>query len=428
MTTTQIGAGTAFPTLGSFPWEALQPGDVAQIVGKDSPYYEFLPLTASGTPTAPITIEGIPGPNGEPVVLSGNGATIRNVPGSYLWSTQMQIRGLVTVTRNRSAPYGVIPSNIVIANLTIRNAHPKYSFPPATGYFSAPMNFSTSAAGIYIERGQNIVIENCNISACADGLFVASDSELTTTGAPAGLSQNITVSGCTIRGNGVVNSDRQHEVYVECNGITFDSCIVGPLVAGALGSCIKDRSAGSVIRRCTLTGGGHAIDSCEPQESRAVILSINPNAYAKRLVDSCLILNGPGMSTMPVFYGFDSIPANAPNGTLEITNTTLVNQADQVANVSGQPGYRWRTIVFEVSDNGETIWVGNCTFINRPATPGKTATLLEFMDRYGNLTMNPSFASPGWLLSRGNESNPVAAWYTGAANGMASILPAVVAP
>ena len=69
LTTYDVGPGLPYATVGSVPFDALNPGDVVQIHGRAAPYYEKVAITRSGTADRPIRIVGVPGPNGEAPVL-----------------------------------------------------------------------------------------------------------------------------------------------------------------------------------------------------------------------------------------------------------------------------------------------------------------------------------------------------------------------
>ena len=62
--TYEIGTGK-LRKLELVPWESLQPGDTVLIYWRVEPYKEKFALSRQGKPDAPITIRGVPGPNGE---------------------------------------------------------------------------------------------------------------------------------------------------------------------------------------------------------------------------------------------------------------------------------------------------------------------------------------------------------------------------
>src|SRR5262245_57342113 len=76
-TTYEVGPGKAFANIGDVPLESPTAGDTVLIYYRATPYKEKFVVAAVGTPTAPVTIRGVLGPNGERPVLDGNGATTR---------------------------------------------------------------------------------------------------------------------------------------------------------------------------------------------------------------------------------------------------------------------------------------------------------------------------------------------------------------
>ena len=76
-TTYDVGPGKTYANVGDVPLESLTAGDTVLIYYRTTPYKEKFVIAAVGTPSAPVTIRGVLGPNGERPVLDGNGATTR---------------------------------------------------------------------------------------------------------------------------------------------------------------------------------------------------------------------------------------------------------------------------------------------------------------------------------------------------------------
>src|SRR5687767_13158840 len=74
-TTYNVGPGQSFSTIGAVPWATLQPGDMVLIHWRPQSYAEKWVIGRSGTAAMPITIRGVPGPNGELPVITGQNAT-----------------------------------------------------------------------------------------------------------------------------------------------------------------------------------------------------------------------------------------------------------------------------------------------------------------------------------------------------------------
>src|SRR5262245_31704997 len=74
-TTYEVGPGKTYANVGDVPLEALTAGDTVLIYYRATPYKEKFVIAAVGTQSAPVTIRGVLGPNGERPILDGNGAT-----------------------------------------------------------------------------------------------------------------------------------------------------------------------------------------------------------------------------------------------------------------------------------------------------------------------------------------------------------------
>src|SRR5437870_5340998 len=108
-------------------------------------------------------------------------------------------------------------------------------------------------------------MQNMAIDGCGDGISFASGKDDATT------SPDILLQNCSVSGNGVINSDRQHNVYTEAVGTVVQFNWFGRLRFGAIGNNIKDRSAGTVIRYNWVEGGAHALDLVDAEDSTQVV-------------------------------------------------------------------------------------------------------------------------------------------------------------
>src|SRR5262245_5457693 len=73
----EVGPAKPYTSIGAVPWESLQAGDTVRIYWRSTPYHEKWVICRQGTGAAPITVTGIPGPNGELPIIDGSGATTR---------------------------------------------------------------------------------------------------------------------------------------------------------------------------------------------------------------------------------------------------------------------------------------------------------------------------------------------------------------
>ena len=209
---------------------------------------------AEGTQSAPVTIRGVPGPNGERPILDGNGATTRaqlNYPS--------RVRGVIKIGAS-VVPFANgttdMPQWIVIENLEIRGAHNPNTF---TGPDRRHRTYTSPASAIYVEFGENITVRNCDMNNNGNGFFVFSSDTI--------ASRNILVEGNYIHDNGNVGSNFEHNVYVEAIGITFQYNHLGTLLPGAGGNNLKDRSAGLVVRYNWIEHSNRQLDLVHAEDS-----------------------------------------------------------------------------------------------------------------------------------------------------------------
>ena len=246
----EVKPGTPLDTISEVPWAALQPGDIVLIHWRSTPYKEKWVICRQGTEQMPITVKGVPGPNGELPIIDGNGAV--TAAGLNFASEQ---RGVIKIG-SANVPQDTMPRHIIIDGLEIRSAHPNYQFTDDSG---ALQSYTSAASSIYVEKGENITVRNCKMHDSANGFFVASNDQT--------VSRNILVEGNYIFGNGITGSAFQHNNYTAAIGITFQYNRFGPLRSGSNGNNLKDRSAGFVARYNWLEGGNRSFDLVDGEDS-----------------------------------------------------------------------------------------------------------------------------------------------------------------
>lgn len=404
LTVYEVGPGMAFTSIGDVPWHELAAGDTVQIHGRATPYHEMILITGSGTVDAPIRIVGVPGPNGEAPIIDGRNAVLGpNLDYAYSGTAT---RGLLTISASSQDPWGYKPSYIEISGLTLRNARVGNSFTRPGGVVS---QFATNAAGLFVERGENITIRDCVIENNSNGLFVASG------GSEELQSRDILVQSNTIHGNGNVGSDRQHNVYTEAIGITFEDNHLGPLLPGSGGINLKDRSAGLVIRNNWIEGGALLLDLVDPEESW-VLTTADPG-YKQTFVYGNILVNksGPGNAGNLIHYGGDT------GDTKDYRKETLYfyHNTVMIEGVRSGPDARWFTDIFRFDTNQQVADVRNNIFycgLPPDAPPSTEVTGFGlFDDMGGTANFGVNWISPGWHTWR-NDNAPVGSQITGTGN------------
>lgn len=397
----EVGPGQAFATIGAVPWEGLNAGDTVRIHYRAEPYREKILIRRQGTQAQPIVVCGVPGPGGELPILDGENATTRPTMGYRPTSGAGEVRGLIHVSWSATDLFGFKPEHIVIQGLHIRRAFHEYSFTASTG---ATMNYSTNAAGIFVERGENITVRGVILEGNGNGFFVASgDSEEV-------LSRDIVLERSRLFGNGTVTVafDRHHNVYTEAAGMLIQYNQIGPLRPGSGGSAVKDRSAGTVIRYNAIAGGARSLDLVEAQDAFP-LLGLLPEYRRTFVYGNTIVSDGVGGPTNMIHYGGDSGLENTyRKGRLHFNHNTIVIRADQ--------SVRYRTVLFDVSTNEETVDARNNLVFARAQTNGAIPTELSWMRTAGVLQLGVNGVSPGILDFRTGVPS------TGSVSGQANVL------
>lgn len=326
-TTYDVGPGQAYTSIGAVPWHTLAAGDTVRIHYRATPYREKWVICRQGTAANPITVQGVPGSNGELPVISGDNATTP-APLNF-WNEE---RGLIKIG-GANQPNDLMPQYIVIENLDLRSARPGYSY---TGDDGNTYVYINNAASIYVEKVQHLTIRNCILHDSGNGLFI---------GAWNGETEDVRVDSNYIYDNGNNGSIYEHNNYTAAHGIIFQYNHFGPLRAGCLGNNLKDRSAGTVIRYNWIEGGNRALDLVDDDGGGVAGFPEFSKTY---VYGNVLIELDDGLNSQVAHYGGDSGNTNEyRKGTLYFYNNTIV---------SHRTG---NTTLLRLSTNSETADVRN---------------------------------------------------------------------
>ena len=258
-----MGDGQQFSALQQVPWENLRTGDTVRVFYRAAPYAGKFLIAAQGTAEAPVRICGVRGPNGERPIIDGDGAVTRGALASAYGNTAQtsdihQARSVIVVKPLATQPYEAYPRHIQIDGLNIKRAHPNYSFTDASG---ASKRYDDFGACIWLDRGQNILIADNEISDCTMAVFSKSTDD-----GDFALTKNIRIAGNYMWGHGIAGDTHQHTTYTQSVDTVIEFNRYGPLRAGALGNGPKDRSVGTVVRYNRIEEGAHAIDLVEAED------------------------------------------------------------------------------------------------------------------------------------------------------------------
>jgi hypothetical protein len=312
-------------------------------------YHDKLDICAGGSPGNPVTVEGVPGPEGELPILEANGA-IENPDASYQHADVFGTAGLITVAPSATAQH---ISDVVIKNFELRHATRNSAFTDFTGTLR---DYAYSSSGVAIYSADNVTVTGCNIYGNENGIFAKSQ------GWDAGDCHYLTISRDKVHGNGLVGSDRCHNTYIEAAYTLYEFDTYGPLATGAeAGTNLADRGVGTVIRYCHLTGGSNVINLIEPDDGAPSL--DNLPGFGTEWVYGCVVVNPNGSScNVIIHFGTDN---DGPTGqsVLWFYDNTVVSYNDYVT------GGRYYTYVFS-GWSDITINAMNNIFDSVSPTPG----------------------------------------------------------
>jgi hypothetical protein len=293
-----VGAGQPYTSIGAVPWYALEGGDTVYIhhrpPERGGPYREKFLVSTRGTAAAWLRVLGVPGPHGELPVISGDGATTStNMHHRWLAASgraAIQNLGVVHIAVNSS---NALPQYIEIGGLEIADAGAAYSF---TGEDGTTAPYAAFSACIYARTAKHVLVHDNVLRNCGLGFYNWIGTGATDTSWDA-LQVDTVVRGNHFYDNGVVGGYKQHQIYTESDGVVIEGNRFGPMKAGALGSQIKDRSAGTIIRYNWIeqSPAGWDIDLVEPE-----------NAWSK---DCSTAGNPNGLNCRP-YYAHDFVYGN----------------------------------------------------------------------------------------------------------------------
>jgi hypothetical protein len=366
-TTFHVGSGLPYSSIGAVPWEAITAGDSVLIHWRETPYREKWVICGEGTVSQPIVVKGIPSEQGDLPVIHGQDATTR-LELDY-WNEE---RGVIKIG-GASIPPDCTPSYIVLEGLEIRSGREPFWFWNDVGSY---VQYASSAASIYVEKGLNITIRDCVLYDSGDGLFISWATE------------DVLVEGNHLFDNGLVGSIYRHNSYCEAQGIVYQYNHYGALRDSCLGNNLKDRSSGCVIRYNWIESGNRQLDLVD---SDYPALYDDPS-YRETFVYGNILIKPDGAANSQIcHYGGDSgTTSHYRKGTLYFYNNTMVSTR------SGN------TTLFRLSTNDES-----CDCRNNVVYVTAEGYHLALLDDTGVLDLLHTWLNEGWVYCHGGMSGMV---------------------
>jgi len=306
----EVGPGKTYANINDVPLEDLAGGDTLKIYYRSTPYKEKWVMCAPATESNPLVVEGVPDEGGNLPVIDGEDATTREE--TNYWGGA---RNIIKIGGS-NIPYCHIdegsprPSYIMIKNLEIKNARPGIWFTGRDGLDE----YWPMAACVQIEIGDHITLRDCIFHNTGNGVTTSHDSS------------EIVIEGCHIYDCGNVGSLYEHQTYTESQGIIYQYNHMGPLLEGASGNNIKDRSAGTVVRYNLLHNGNRELDLIDSEYQHIR----DDSRYGKDFVYGNVIIEDNGDYGRQIcHYGGDSgVTSRYRLGPLEFYNNTIISYRD----------------------------------------------------------------------------------------------------
>lgn len=344
--TFDVGPGKTYTELTQVPWYTLRAGDVVNIFHRATPYSSKIGLRAQGTAANPVVINGVTDANcNRPVIDAKNAATPTDLAAArYFDPVYSEFLGAVLIHKANSDPWGYKPKFIQIKNLKVTGAHMSNSYTSQAG---TTVPYTSGAAGIYAVTVEDLTVENCEVTGNGVGVFVNTKDD-----AEEEASYRITLRRNLVYGNGEVGSDRRHNLYIQAVRSLYEGNYFGPLIPGALGSTLKDRSSGTIIRFNRIVAGARAIDLVETEGGRTTVAA-DP-LYNDAWVYGNIIESEAGLATNYatniVHFGGDNGNQSVypyRNGTLYFYYNTVVTRSSLAQ--------AWRMRVFDMPSADQTV-------------------------------------------------------------------------
>ena len=287
----EVGPGKTYEQISRVPFDRLDPGDVVKIFYRVKPYRERIILRRSGTKKQPIIIKG---------VIHGRKFPV--IEGKFARQFQKEVwknsgRWLIKIGD------GTPGDHVRIENLVLRNANNTNATIEAAGQ----RLYTDNAAGIFLRSGKHVVISNCRIYSCGDGILTYYAPEVT----------DLIIRKCIIYGNGNHRdrtSDQEHNVYLQGTHSIIEFCRFGKPYAE--GQNIKDRGSNTIIRYNWIEDGfSRQLDLVDLKEYKKANAFVYGNVIVQGRVSHNFNM---------IHWGGDS--GFSRSGTLYLFNNTIVGK------------------------------------------------------------------------------------------------------
>ena len=226
-----------------------------------------------------------------------------------------------------------------------------------------------NASAVFIERGSNIVVRDCEIHDCANGLFSAYETE------------NLLIEGNFIHSNGGPKY-YEHNTYTAGVNVVYRNNRFGPLREGCGGNALKDRSAGLLVVGNWIEGGNRQLDLVDGEDSPSI--RNHPDYPETWVVGNVLAEVEDFGNTQVIHFGGDSGDEPTYRRTLHLVNNTVVSSR------------KGRLTLLRLSTQVQQADVRN-NILHATAPGGEIAIL----DETGGVTLTNNWLKDGYKGSHG---------------------------
>lgn len=394
-----IGSGQTYSGFSAFfaAVGSAGPGPGSTVYVHPGTYHEKFCIDWRGRADARLTIQGVEDEFGNRPVIDFQNATtpLGLVPGNG--STFQDLSGILFHRLGNLA--GHTPGFVTLRGLEL--THTGSAGGTYVAADGSTRTYSGRANGVYVAGGDELVIEDCVIHGCANGVFAADN------GTAQRQIHNLTLRDNYFYGNGTENGYLEHNTYLECQGEVYEGNRYGPLRATALGGQLKTRGVGVVVRYNRFDGGNLLpLGLVEHQNSRYTSW-IAPAAARDIHVYGNLVVN-TGAATNPLRFGGDQGFAQGfRKGTLYFSHNTLAETFDSAS----------RTEWFQAYDAARPlVAINNVRYVSKGTPSGSTPGNVLFSTTAGEAA---AVFGANWL-----SPNPKDVWsgsFTGVKQGWADI-------
>lgn len=378
----EVGPGQKYEDLTKVPWLSLRAGDVVNIYYRPEPYRTKIGLRAQGTAQAPVIINGVTDASCHRPIIDGTNAVtaIDAIKQEFFSAQYSEFLGTIFLYKAPSDPWGYKPRFIQIKNLLITGANARNTYTSQSG---ATVHYGFGAAGIYAVVVEDLLVENCEITGNGNGVFVNTKDDT-----EEEASYRVVLRRNKIHLNGNPGRWFEHNIYVQAVRPVYEGNYIGQLVPGAVGSSLKDRSSGTIIRFNHIVAAARALDLVETEGGGTSVL-VDP-LYNDAWVYGNIIVSdydNPGVSSQVVIHwGGDNNPKNFRSGILHFYYNTVITRASsaqtyrlhvfdlpsnlQQVEMRSNIFAHFGTAVFEIGDKAGTLVFADTNWITKGWLPG----------------------------------------------------------